>query len=60
MAYGESVRKGKTYQILPQRTPVTANDKLTYTVKDKALKKGKTKVTVKSGSKKAQITVTVK
>lgn len=27
---------------------------------EKALKKGKTKVTVKAGSKKAQITVTVK
>lgn len=67
-----SIKAGKTYQIIPQRTPVTANDKLTYTVKNKkivsvsakgkikALKKGKTKVTVKSGSKKAQITVTVK
>ncbi len=67
-----SLKKGKTYQIVPERTPVTANDKLTYTVKNKkivsvsskgkikALRKGTTKVTVKSGSKKVQITVKVK
>ncbi|MCI8489330.1 MAG: hypothetical protein HFJ04_03610 [Lachnospiraceae bacterium] len=67
-----SLKKGKSFQIKLARTPVTANDKVTYSVQNKkiakvtskgkikALKKGSTKVTVKAGSKKVKINVTVK
>ena len=66
------LKKGKTYQIKTVRTPVTANDKLSYHVADqkivsvsskgkiKALKAGKTKITVKAGKKKVQLEVRVK
>ncbi len=66
------LKKGKTYQIKTVRTPVTANDKLSYYVADqkivsvsskgkiKALKAGKTKITVKAGKKKVQLEVRVK
>ncbi len=67
-----ALKKGKTYQIKAVRTPVTANDKLSYTVKNreivsvsskgkvKALKKGTTKITVNAGKKKVQLQVRVK
>ncbi len=67
-----TLKKGKTTQIVLNRVPVTANDKVTYSVKNKkivkvsskgkikGLKKGTTKVTVKAGNKKVQLTVKVK
>ena len=67
-----TLKKGKSFQIVPVRTPVTANDKVTYSVsnkkivrvtskgKIKALKKGSTKITVKAGGKKVQVKVKVR
>lgn len=64
--------KGVSYTIKVTRSPITANDKLTFSSSNKkvaavsskgkitAKKKGTAKITVKSGSKKATIKVTVK
>ncbi len=67
-----TLKKGKKYVLSPTVTPITSLQKVTYvsanrkvaTVTKKgvitAKKKGKVKITVKSGSKKKVITVTVK
>ena len=67
-----TLKKGKTYKIKPNLTPISSTDKVTYksskkkvaTVsakgKVKAKKRGKTIITVKSGKKKVKLTVKVK
>ncbi|MDO5134637.1 MAG: Ig-like domain-containing protein [Eubacteriales bacterium] len=67
-----SLKKGKTYSIKPVRNPITSGQKVTYTSSNKkiasvtskgvvkGLKKGKARITVKSGSKKVVVTVKVK
>ncbi|MDO5541372.1 MAG: Ig-like domain-containing protein [Eubacteriales bacterium] len=67
-----TLKKGEKYTIGKVRTPITTTDKITYKSSNKkiatvnsqgkitAKKAGKVKITVKSGSKKAIITVTVK
>ncbi len=67
-----SLKKGKTYTIKPTISPITSIQKVTYTSSNKkvatvsskgkitAKKKGTAKITVKSGSKKVTIKVTVK
>ena len=66
-----TLAKGKTQTIQTALTPITSQDKVTYTSSNskvvkvskkgviKAVKKGKAKITVKAGKKKAVITVTV-
>ena len=67
-----SLKKGKTFTLRTTLTPITSSQKVSYDSskekiaavdkngKIKALKKGKTQITVTSGSKKVKITVTVK
>lgn len=67
-----SLKKGKTFTLRTALTPITSSQKVSYESskekvaavdkdgKIKALKKGKTQITVTSGSKKVKITVTVK
>lgn len=67
-----SLKKGKTFTLCTALTPITSSQKVSYDSskekvaavdkdgKIKALKRGKTQITVTSGSKKVKITVTVK
>lgn len=67
-----SIKKGKSLTLKPELTPITSTQKITYKTSNKkiatvtskgvikAKKKGKAKITVKSGSKKKVVTVTVK
>ena len=67
-----TLKKGKKYKLTPVLNPITSQDKITYTSSNKkvatvdkkgnikAKGKGKAKITVKSGKKKAVCTVTVK
>jgi len=66
-----SLVKGQTFNLMTVATPITNQDKITYSVSKKgvvkvskgvitAKKKGKTVVTVKSGKKKVKVKVTVK
>ena len=66
------MKKGKSFRLKVTLTPADSQDKITYktsnkkiatvskTGKIKAKKKGKATITVKSGSKKVKIKVTVK
>lgn len=66
-----TVAKGKTVKLVPVRVPVTSQEKVTYAIGNKAvasvasngvvkgLKKGKTKLTVRSGSKSVTVLVVV-
>ncbi len=66
-----TLKKGKTYKLAPTLTPFNSQEKITYTSSNKkiaavsssgkitAKKKGTAKITVKSGSKKAVVTVKV-
>lgn len=67
-----SLKKGKSVTLKPTITPITSTQKITYKTSNKkvatvtskgvikAKKKGTAKITVKSGSKKKVVTVTVK
>lgn len=67
-----TLKKGKKETLIPLITPITSKDKVTYTSSNKkvatvtgkgvvkGIKKGSAKITVKSGSKKKVIKVTVK
>ncbi|MEI3173917.1 MAG: Ig-like domain-containing protein [Lachnospiraceae bacterium] len=66
-----TVSKGKTVKLTPVRTPVTSQEKVTYTIGNKAVasvtsngvvkgrKKGKTNLTVQSGARKVTVLVIV-
>lgn len=66
------VKKGKTLKLTPVISPITSQDKVTYTSSNKkvatvtkkgvikGIKKGTAKITVKSGNKKFTVTVKVK
>ena len=65
------LKKGKSYALKPVVTPVTSQDKITFSSSQKSVatvspkgvikakKKGKTKITIQSGTKKMVCTVTV-
>ena len=67
-----TISKGQTEKLMPIITPVTSSQKVTFTSSNKKIvtvtskgvikgkKAGKAKITVKSGSKKYVVTVTVK
>ena len=67
-----TLKKGKTFKIKTERTPLTSQEKITFKSSDKevakvskngkikALKAGKTVITVKSGTEVVKIKVTVK
>ena len=67
-----SVKKGKTLKLTPVISPITSQDKVTYTSSNKkvatvtkkgvikGIRKGTAKITVKSGNKKFTVTVKVK
>lgn len=67
-----TLKKGKKLALKPVLNPITSTEKVTYTSSNKkvakvsakgvikAVKKGKAKITVKSGKKKVTCTVTVK
>lgn len=72
LAKAITLKKGKKQTLKPVLTPITSQEKITYTTSNKkvatvtkngvitAKKKGTAKITVKSGKKKAVVTVKVK
>ena len=69
---GIILKKGRKQTLKPVLTPITSMEKITFTSSNKkvasvnqkgqitAKKKGKTRITIRSGSKKKVITVTVR